>query len=74
MEGYNMEGYKMKVKQQQINSKKKRPHRGILTLDDLDKTKWKHNLLITQFKARYQVTHEPGKDKSNQQNPEDYSI
>jgi len=54
---------------------KKRPHWGILTLDDLDKTNVKHNQLIIQLQARYKAAKEPGKDKPNQQQKsEDFSI
>lgn len=39
---------------------------SVLTLDDLDKTNWKHNQLIAQLQARYQANREPCKDKPNQ--------
>ena len=58
---------------QQIRGKK-RLHWGILTLDDLDKTNVKHNQLIIQLQARYKAAKESGKDKSNQQKSEDFSI
>ena len=58
---------------QQIRGKK-RPHWSILALDDLDKTNGKHNQLIIQLQARYKAAKESGKDKSNQQKSEDFSI
>jgi uncharacterized protein YjbJ (UPF0337 family) len=58
---------------QQIRGKK-RPHWSILTLDDLDKTNGKHNQLIIQLQARYKAAKEPGKDNSNQQKSEVFSI
>ena len=51
---------------------KKRPHWGILTLDDLPKTNWKYSQLIAQLQARYRADKEAGKDKP--QKPEDFSI
>lgn len=45
---------------------KKRPHWAILTLDDLDRTNWKHSRLITQFQARFKAAKERGKAKPNQ--------
>jgi hypothetical protein len=51
---------------------KKLPHSSILTLDDLDKNKWKNYQLIIQYKARYKADKEPGKDKPNRQKSEDF--
>jgi uncharacterized protein YjbJ (UPF0337 family) len=59
-------------KWQQIRGKK-RPHWGILTLDDLDKANWKHSQMITQLQAQYRADKEPGKDTPNQKS-EDFSI
>lgn len=53
-------------KWQQVRGKK-RPHSGILTLDDLDKRNWKHSQLIIQLKARFKAKKRQGKDKPNQQ-------
>jgi hypothetical protein len=44
---------------------RKRPHSGILTLDDLDMRKWKHTQLINQLRARYKTDKGLGKDKPN---------
>jgi hypothetical protein len=43
---------------------KKRAHWGILTWDDLPKTKVKYNQLIAQLKAPYQVVNQLGNDKT----------
>ena len=59
-------------KQLQIR-RKKRHHWSILTLDDLDKTNWKHSRLITQLQTQYRADKEPGKDKPNQKSV-DFSI
>lgn len=45
---------------------KKRPHWGILTLDDLPKTNVKYSRLIAQLQARYQAANELGVDKPEQ--------
>ena len=45
---------------------KKRPHWGILTLDDLPRTNEKYSQLIAQLQARYQAAEEKGKDKPTQ--------
>jgi hypothetical protein len=58
---------------QQVRSKK-RPHWGILTLNDLPKTNVKYSQLIAQLQAHYQEAKEAGKDKPNQQKSEDFSI
>ncbi len=57
---------------QQVRSKK-RPHWGILTLDDLPKTNVKYSQLIAQLQVQYKAAKEPGKDKPNQKS-EDFSI
>jgi hypothetical protein len=57
---------------QQVRSKK-RPHWGILTLNDLPKTNVKYSQLIAQLQAQYKAAKEPGKDKPNQKS-EDFSI
>jgi len=44
---------------------KKRPHWAILTLDDLDHTKFENSPLITQLRAKYKAVKERGKDKPN---------
>jgi hypothetical protein len=53
--------------------RKKRPHWGILTLDDLPKTNVKYSQLIAQLQAQYKAAKEPGKNKPNQKS-EDFSI
>lgn len=45
---------------------RKRPHRSILTLDDLDKRNWKHSQLIIQLRARFKAEKKQAKDRSNQ--------
>jgi hypothetical protein len=67
-----MQGYNNQIRWQQVRGKK-RPHWGILTLDDLPKTNWKYSQLIIQLQARYKADKELGKDKPNQKS-EDYSI
>jgi uncharacterized protein YjbJ (UPF0337 family) len=67
-----MQGYKVQSKWQQVSGKK-RPHWGILNLDDLPKTNGKYSQLIIQLQARYKAGKELGKDKPNQSS-EDYSI
>jgi hypothetical protein len=44
---------------------KKRPHWGILTLDDLPKTNGKYSRLVALLQARYQADKAQGKDKPN---------
>ena len=51
----------------------KRPHWGILTLDDLPKTNVKYSRLIVQLKARYKAAQDLGNDKPGQKT-EDFSI
>jgi hypothetical protein len=67
-----MRGHNNQIRWQQVRSKK-RPHWGILTLDDLPKTNVKYSQLIAQLQAQYQAAKEPGKDKPNQKS-EDFSI
>jgi uncharacterized protein YjbJ (UPF0337 family) len=67
-----MRGHNNQSSWQQVHGKK-RPHWGILTLDDLPKTNWKYSQLIAQLQARYQAAKEAGKDKPNQKS-EDFSI
>lgn len=52
---------------------RKRTNWGILTLDDLDKTKGKYNQLIVQLKAKYKA-HEKLDDQEVGQTSEDFSI
>lgn len=52
---------------------KKRPHWGILTLDDLPKTNEKYSQLIIQLKARYKTAKDLGVGKPKQKS-EDFSI
>lgn len=52
---------------------KKRPHWGILALDNPDKTNGKHSRLITEFTTQYPSDKKLGKDEPNQSS-EDYSI
>ncbi len=66
-----MQSYISQGKRYQIRSRK-RPHSGILTLDDLDKHKWKHILLINQLRARYKANKKLDKDRPNQE-PENFS-
>jgi len=61
-----------KGKVRQIRGKK-RPHWAILTLDDLDKTNWKHNWLIIQLRAKYQAAKEQGKNR-HYQKADDFSM
>lgn len=61
-----------KDKWQQIRGKK-RPHWGIVTLDDPDKTNGKHSRMITQLQIQYRADKEPDKDKPNQKS-EDFSM
>lgn len=51
----------------------KRPHWGILTLDDLPKTNMKYSRLIVELKARYKAAKDLGNDKPRQKT-EDFSI
>jgi hypothetical protein len=67
-----MREHKNQSRWQQVRSKK-RPHWGILTLDDLPKTNVKYSQLIAQLQAQYKGAKEPGKDKPNQKS-EDFSI
>ncbi len=59
-------------RRQQIRGKK-RPHAGVLTLDDLPKSNWKYSQLIIQLQARYKVEKEQGKDKPDHKS-DDFSI
>ena len=61
-----------KEKWQQVRGKK-RPHWGILTLDDLPKTNWRYIKLIAKLEAQYQAEKEAGKDKPDPIS-EDFSI
>ena len=67
-----MQEYNNQIRWQQVR-RKKRPHWGILTLDDLPKTNGKYRQLMIQLQARYKADKETGEDKPNQKS-EDYSI
>jgi hypothetical protein len=60
------------IRWQQVRNKK-RPHWGILTLNDLPKTNVKYSQLIAQLQAQYKAAQGPRKDKPNQKS-EDFSI
>jgi len=59
-------------KRYQVRSRK-RPHAGILTLDDLDKHKWKHIQLMIKLRARYKANKKLDKGKPNQKS-EDFLV
>ena len=67
-----MQGYTDQIRYKLVRGKK-RPHRGILTLDDLPKTNWKYIQLIAQLRARYKAANELSDNKPDRKS-EDISI
>jgi uncharacterized protein YjbJ (UPF0337 family) len=67
-----MRGHKIQNNWNQTRGKKQ-AHWSILTLDDLPKTNGKYSQLIAEFKARYQVAKELGKNTPKKKS-EDFSI